>query len=918
VLTAASCGEPRPTALQRGELSVRRVEVGGAPADADGMPLVRGDWILEGPALRVVVGGPEREPSEQRGAILEAVVRGIPARDGVVLVAPRVHVGRRRYPVELREAFAVERDGRPALRLEGLARVQGRDVAVARELAIGREPYTLSITTRVEPLDAEGGAMRIRPGVKVAWGGATPWLPDVGLLGDEAWHDAHFVATENEGAATLFGFLDGPLRLIATYEAHGAARFLRDTEIIGSVRDAARGAPAYERAVLVVAPGGIGQAARRLGWARGRPFPEVLVRLPYAPPGALVRIATARGDRSVMRARPGPAGEALVPLPPLLGDDPGPLVALALAPGHAPSDAVVLPAPLPPGAQVRVEIPRGGRIRITARDPSGGRIAARARIVGIEGHKSPELGPDWSASGAGDSVVMGEGEAVVPVPPGTYRVLVSRGPEWSLHEERVVVSETFRPDVRAVLSHVVDPGPWVPCDLHLHAAPSPDSRVSLQDRVLSLLAEGIRFAAATDHNHITSYDEALRALTVDPSALRAVPGVEATTWAPNFGHFNAFPLRLDPALPGNGAPAWEATMPVTLFAALRGIGDPAALVQVNHPRLEGDIGYFDLVAYDPATGRARGPYSADFDLLEVWNGYDLARLPNLERLLAEWLAMVARFRRVVATGSSDSHAVRYVWAGYPRTYVRSEGGSNEPEAVVAALRAGRAFVTSGPMLDVDVEGFGPGEVALARGGHAQLHVVVRAPPWMDVDEVVVHTGRGVAVRETFPGLPVVAAAGARRRAPGEPSQAGGVRSVARSARAVSESPPLPVVRFDRVLEIPVDGDTPLVVVARGTRPMDDYFGRHGIVPLAFTNPVWVDGDGDGRVPEDPGDPRPAPGTFEAVSRVVPSAGAPVESPADLPAAAPSGAGGTARVSDTAAAPTAEEQSRPGAPAPEGR
>jgi hypothetical protein len=887
VSAAASCGEPRPAALRAGDVSVRRVEEGGAPTAGGGIALVRGDWIVEGPSLRVVVGGPGREPREQRGAILQAVIPGMPARDGVVLVAPRVHVGRRRYPVELRDAYALERDGRPILRLEGVARVDGREVAVARELTVGRDAHTLSITTRVEPVDTEGGAMRIRPGVKIAWGGATPWLPDLGLLGDEAWHDAHLVATENDGAATVFGVLDGPLRLVGTYETHGAARFLLDTEIIGPVRDAARGAPAYERAVLVVAPQGIGQATRRLGWARGRPFPEVLVRLPYAPPGSLVRIATARGDRSVMRARPGPRGEVIVPIPPLLGDEPGPLVALALAPGHAPSDLVPLPSPPPPNAAVTVEIPRGGRIRIAARAAGGARVPARARIVGIEGSKSPELGPDWSASGAGDAVVMPEGEAVVPVPPGTYRVIVTRGPEWTLHDERVVVSETFRPDVRATLAQVVDPGPWVACDLHLHAAPSPDSRVSLQDRVASLLVEGIRFAAATDHNHITSYDEALRALAVDPAVLRAVPGVEATTWAPNFGHFNAFPARLDPALPGAGAPAYEGTTPAALFAALRGIGDPVALVQVNHPRLEGEIGYFDRVAYDPATGRARGPYSADFDLLEVWNGYDLARAANVDRLFSEWLAMVGRFRRVVATGSSDSHAIRYVWAGYPRTYVRTEGGRNDPEAVVAGLRAGRAFVTSGPLLEVDAGedeagGAGPGQLVRARDGRVRVRVVVRAPPWMDVTEVTVHTARGVAARETFPGLPPEAAAGPRGQAASP-----GARTPARGARAAAPAP-LPVVRFDRVLDIPIDADTPLVVVARGTRTMDAYFGRSGIPPLAFTNPLWIDGDGDGRVPEDPGDPAPDPGTFEAVSLLAAPPPAPAETP-DSPA--PSADGG---------------------------
>jgi len=66
--------------------------------------------------------------------------------------------------------------------------------------------------------------------------------------------------------------------------------------------------------------------------------------------------------------------------------------------------------------------------------------------------------------------------------------------------------------------------------------------------------------------------------------------------------------------------------------------------------------------------------------------------------------------------------------------------------------------------------------------------------------------------------------------------------------------------------------------------MDLYFGRAGIPPLAFTNPIWIDADGDG-VRSDPGDPAPSPGTWDAVAVTVVDAGAADEAaPAD---AAPS-------------------------------
>ena len=65
--------------------------------------------------------------------------------------------------------------------------------------------------------------------------------------------------------------------------------------------------------------------------------------------------------------------------------------------------------------------------------------------------------------------------------------------------------------------------------------------------------------------------------------------------------------------------------------------------------------------------------------MEVFNGFDLARPEKVERVFRDWLAILARGQRVVATGSSDSHQVRYQLAGYPRTYIQL------PEAEVRTL-----------------------------------------------------------------------------------------------------------------------------------------------------------------------------------------------------------------------------------------
>jgi hypothetical protein len=287
-----------------------------------------------------------------------------------------------------------------------------------------------------------------------------------------------------------------------------------------------------------------------------------------------------------------------------------------------------------------------------------------------------------------------------------------------------------------------------------------------------------------------------------------VTGVEVTTWEPHFGHFNAYPFPRDPSQPSDGAPPWLGTTPAELFPRLHE-ASPDTLVQINHPRMEGEIGYFDRMQLDSTTGAASEAYRADFDVLEVWNGFDLARPEMLSRVMSDWLALLRAGHRVVGVGNSDSHLVRYQWAGYPRTYVQvAEGSVTEPLAVVRALRAGRAFVTSGPFLEATIDGRGPGETVAPSDGRVGVRVRVQAPEWIDVSVVEVWVDGQLTVARTVPPVP---------RDRGSP------------------------VRFEETIEVPVPDRGFLFVLVRGDRPLDLLLARAGIPPLAFTNPIWIDG-----------------------------------------------------------------------------
>lgn len=796
--------------LARGGVRIRRTERVELPAaERSAVAMMPGDFVIEGRGLRVIVGGTGRKP-ELRGAVLEALRPGMSPFDGVSYLLQSLHVHGVAERIGVLGMQIVERAGSPALRIEGLVQRNEHVIEITRELTVPKSGHALSITTRVV---SNRAVHDLRVGATIAWGAARLHVPKVGVLGDDRWHTADWIGSEGATGSSVLGLREGTLSLRARYDERAGARLLEHTESIATRHLALEAAhPHHEKLLLVLAGPGLGAGVRHLGFLRGAPFPEAWVQLPHWPEGSEVRLSDERG-RPLLSARPDAHGRVVLPL--LAADH---YTAIATAYGHADSDPLTWKAGSHAGGVL--VIPAGGQIRVRARDAAdGGVLPVRVRLLPLGATAAPALGPDARAAGAGDTVVALEGDAELPVASGRYRVVITHGPEWSLHQSEVDVSETWSPRVEATLTREIDPEPWIACDLHVHAAPSPDSDVTLDDRLVSLRAEGVRFAAATDHNHVTDYRPAAARLHLH--SFTSVSGVEITTSQPVIGHFNAYPYPLDLALPNGGAPEAVAVEPAALFGALHAL-DPSLVVQINHPRAEGGIGYFDAMGFDAETGLAKNArFSADFDAVEVWNGFDLARPEATDQVFHDWLALVRRGKRVVATGSSDSHQVRYQLAGYPRTYAKVAAvDATDPRAVVAAIKAGASFVTSGPFLEAEIDGVGPGQTALARDGRIVLAIRVRTPTFMSVEQLEVFVGGERVVDRALPAAP------ARRK------KRRGASSLAHPASAV--------------IELKVATDTFVVVRVRGSKPLDAFFGRTGILPMAFTNPIYVDADGDGQ------------------------------------------------------------------------
>lgn len=485
---------------------------------------------------------------------------------------------------------------------------------------------------------------------------------------------------------------------------------------------------------------------------------------------------------------------------------------------YASVDATRTSAPvhLVPGSgfELRLDISDGGELAVRIEDgDTHDPITARLLVHGVEGTLDPNFGPDFRASGAGPIIDALRGEVTTPVPAGRYRVAATKGIEWSIDAETVEVTPGKRVSLLLAPRHVVPTSGWLGCDLHVHARPSFDAPVTGEDRVLSLVAAGIDFAVPTEHNIVGDYGPPLEVLGLS-SELSSVRGVEVTTFGPRFGHFGVFPYP-----PNAPLPPYRASTPAKVFAAARA-GDPGhqRILVVHHPRLPMGIGYFSTSGY-----RHGGPVPptmrTDFDALEVYNGYDLGAPARVDEVLGDWYALLEAGHRYVATGSSDSHRIQYQWAGYPRTMVQvSDAKPIDPLAVVAALKKGHAFVTSGPILELTLGGGGPGDEVAVTGNRVDGHVTVRAAPWVDVTSLEVVVG-GVVVQT----LPIASV----------PTQLGPLTE--------------PLAELERRtirLDVDLHVDLPkvptwVVVVARGTRQLDDVLPFMPISPRAFTNPVWL-------------------------------------------------------------------------------
>jgi len=281
------------------------------------------------------------------------------------------------------------------------------------------------------------------------------------------------------------------------------------------------------------------------------------------------------------------------------------------------------------------------------------------------------------------------GYHVVPLTPGEWKILVGA---YKIAPEGVKVTYelTFARKYLRLLKG----------DLHTHTFGS-DGVLSADELARHALRHGLDFLAITDHNQFSSTDSFPHV-----PGITLIPGVE---WTHYQGHANFLGVDRPYASP------FATNTPDEAAARFASARENGALIVLNHPFDEGAPFRFNFDVLP-------------FDCLEIWNGP--MRESNL-RAVGLWQNLLSAGKKVPIVGGSDYHRDNlFQILGGPTTCVFAMSAA--PADILAALKAGHAYLTFAPM----------GPMLEFTAGSAMLGDSVR---WAEVKEMY------IAVEGLLPG-----------------------------------------------------------------------------------------------------------------------------------------------------------------------
>lgn len=466
-----------------------------------------------------------------------------------------------------------------------------------------------------------------------------------------------------------------------------------------------------------------------------------------------------------------------------------------------------------------------------ATDPSGDPIPTKATIYAVDG-SDPNFGPDSTRTFVKNCVYSVHGAFRCPLEPGNYEVYFSHGPEFDRVIENVTVTAGKFATAKVTLRRVVNTKGWVSTELHSHSSPSGDNTSDQYGRVENLLCEHLEYAPCTEHNRISTYTPHLEKMgLVDQIA--TVTGMELTGRPLPVNHQNVFPLHHHPHTQNGGGPRVDANPVVQIERIAMWDNGSEKLVQENHPNLHQIFGDLDV------DGQPDAGFKGMFQWMDVVEVHPLETIfedivskpPNIREMripLFQWMQLLNQGFRIPGVVNTDAH-YNHHGSGWLRNWFASS--TDEPSEItttemVQQAEAGHIVMSTGPFLSVKGVSKAQDRIAIsgddlkAADGKVALLVSVQCPNWLDVNRVQVFVNGRPSKDHNF-----------TRRS--TPEYFGGVDQVK---------------KFEHRIEVSLDEDAHLIVATIGegmtmSKVMGTQYGE--IPPIAVSNPIFVDIDGNG-------------------------------------------------------------------------
>ncbi len=562
-----------------------------------------------------------------------------------------------------------------------------------------------------------------------------------------------------------------------------------------------------------------------------------------------------------------------------------------------------------------------GQLNINVTE-KGNLVPAKITLVGLEGTPDPNFSRFFDASildpktGAKIGENQPEGNVGSPVQnfiftvtgsakqivkPGKYRVVASRGIEYTIAMKDITVEPGKETKLDFTLEHVIDTKGYISADFHVHSARSLDASAPLEDRITSYVAEGVELIVSTDHNYITDFAPIVKKLGVEKFA-KTIVGEEITTNLPNpafpdgFGHHNVFPLPVLPFESRHGAVNSEYVPAATFYDRAKMLSPNEKVIQLNHARAgimgTGGLvtgGVFTTVKFNPTKPVTTNPQlllgsqlgtttrNIDFNAIELYNGESIGLYQVLRN---DWFSLINQGFFRTATAVSDSHRLVMDAPGFPRSYVgvaNDDPTAIQDDMITSSVIKGNVLGSSGPFIQFTAEGQPIGSLIKKTQGKVTLNVVVTAPAWVPVDEVrILENGKTIMTFDANSKIKVIPA-------PSDPTSNTGIerfralikvkpkKDAYYTVEAGTKLPPVADTNGDGV---PDRGDTNRdgKIDANDTGfvqpPSPPIYAiiAPAFTSLAFTNPIFVDRNGNGKF-DPPGLPTTVAESTESVAQV---------------------------------------------------